>query len=128
MNKFLKLLLGTGLYVLEQSDLSTKARKVRERAGGQIDDLRDLAQQKYEIAADRIANASRAIRGEDSRALGNAMRFAAGVGVGIGVAMLLAPASGEKTRTALTEKAHEFSRKVRSQFSTKDPLATGTEG
>jgi len=125
MKKFLKLLLGTGLYVLEQSDHTTK--KVRERAGAEINDLRDAAQQKYEVAVDRLANASRAIRGEDSPILGNALRFAAGIGVGVGLGLILAPASGEETRSAIAGKVQEFGDRVKKQFGSEDP-ATGTNG
>jgi ElaB/YqjD/DUF883 family membrane-anchored ribosome-binding protein len=123
MNKFLKLLLGTSLYLLEQSDNATKS--ARERAAHQIDDLRDVAQQKYETAASRVARASRAIRGKDSYILSNALRFAAGVGVGIGVGLILAPASGEDTRSAIAGRVHEFGDKVRTQFSSERVSSPG---
>jgi gas vesicle protein len=126
MNKFLKLLLGTSLYLLEQSDSTTK--HVRDRAVGQIEDLRDAAQEKYQTAANRVARASRAIRGEDSDVLGNVLRFSAGVGVGIGLSLILAPASGEDTRSAIAGKVHEMSDKVRKQFSSEQASATGTRG
>jgi hypothetical protein len=41
MKKLLKMLLGTGLYVLEQSD---RTNNVRDRAASKIDDLRDVFQ------------------------------------------------------------------------------------
>ena len=44
MKKLLKTLLGTSLYLLEQSD---DAQKGRNRAASRIDDLRDAVQQKY---------------------------------------------------------------------------------
>ena len=106
MNKFLKLLLGTSLYLLEQSDHTTK--KARDRAAERIDDLQDVARQKYQTAADRVARASRAIRGEDHEVLSNLLRFAAGVGVGVGVGLILAPASGEETRSAIAGRVHEM--------------------
>ena len=74
MKKLLKMLLGTSLYVLEQSD---RTNNVRDRAARKIDDLRDVFQHKYEDAAERVAKAARAIRGEDNHALGNALRLAA---------------------------------------------------
>lgn len=126
MNKFLKLLLGTGLYVLEQSDHTTK--KMRDRAAGEFNDLRGAAQEKYEVAVDRVARAARAIRGDDSPILGNALRFAAGIGVGVGLGLLLAPASGEKTRSDLAGKVQNFGDKVRKQFSSEDARAAGTNG
>jgi hypothetical protein len=126
MNKFLELLLGTSLYLLEQSDSAT--RKVRERAIGEIEDLRGVAREKYETAADRVARASRAIRGDDSQVVGNALRFVAGVGVGIGVGLILAPASGEQTRSVIAGKVQDIGDKVRQQFSSESASATGTRG
>jgi ElaB/YqjD/DUF883 family membrane-anchored ribosome-binding protein len=124
MNKFLKLLLGTSLYLLEQSDTATK--KARDRAAEEIEDLHDVARQKYQTAATRVARASRAIRGEDREVLGNALRFVAGVGIGIGVGLILAPASGEETRSAIAGRVHDMGDRVRRQFSTEP--ATGTGG
>jgi hypothetical protein len=126
MKKFMKLLLGTGLYVLEQSDRSS--RKVRDRATDEFNDLRDAAQDKYEAAVDRLTKASRAIRGDDNAMLGNALRFAAGIGVGVGIGLILAPASGEETRSVLADKAQQFRTKVRQQFSSEDALASGRAG
>jgi hypothetical protein len=126
MNKFLKILLGTGIYLLEQSDEATK--EARARASEHIDDLRDAAQQKYRVAANRVAKASRAIRGEDISTAGNILRFAAGMGVGIGVGLLLAPASGDETRDAINHRVREFGGKVRQQFSAEDSLRTGAQG
>ena len=95
MKKFLKVALGTGLFLLDQSD---RARKnVRERVGDQVDDLRDLAHDRYQVAADRIGRVADTIRGDDHRAVWNVVRFALGLGVGIGVGLLVAPANGEET-------------------------------
>lgn len=113
MNRFLKLLLGTGLYLLEQ-DHTTKNK--RGRAASQIDDFRDDVLRRYDAAADRVGKASRVLRGEHSHAFGNALRLATGVGVGIGVGVLLAPASGQKTRRAIAEKAQELGDKLRKQI------------
>lgn len=126
MNKFLKLLLGTTMYVLEQSDQST--RKMRKRAADNLDDLQDLARDKYEIASDRVSRASQAILGEDSRVLGNVLSLAAGVGIGVGLGLIFAPASGEETRSAIADKVQVFGGKVKQQFSTDDYAATGTNG
>jgi hypothetical protein len=126
MNKILKILLGTGLYLLEQSDSATKT--VRDRAAGPLGDLRDAAQEKYEVAAERMARASRAIRGEDSDLLRNTLLFTAGIGVGVGVGLLLAPASGDETRSLIAGRVHEVGDKVRKQFSSERAAATGTRG
>jgi len=124
MNKLFKLLLGTGLYLLEQSDNTTK--NVRDRAAEQIDDLRHVAQQKYETAAGRVARASRVIRGDDSDLLRGALCFAAGAGIGIGVGLILAPASGEETRGEIAGRVREIGDKVRRRFSDVEVAATGS--
>jgi len=114
MNKFLQLLLGTGLCFLEESD---RAKNVRGRTADKIDDLSDVVQQKYEAVADRVAKASRAIRGEGNPAFGNAVRLAAGIGVGIGLGLLFAPASGQDTRRAIAGSVQQFGDKVRKRVS-----------
>ena len=122
MNKFLKLLLGTTLYVLEQSDQST--RKIRNRAADNIDDLRDMAQEKYATASDRVSRASQALLGEDSHVVGNVLSLAAGIGIGL----IFAPASGEETRSAIADKVQVVGERVKKQFSTEEYPATGTNG
>ncbi len=126
MSKLLKLLLGTGLYLLDQSDRATK--DAREQAMGQMEDLRAAAQRKYEFAANRVSRASRAMRGEDGEGLRNALLFVSGIGVGVGVGLILAPASGEETRSVIAGRVHDFGDKVRSKFSSEPIPATGTHG
>ena len=126
MNKFLKLLLGAGLYLLEQPNNVTK--NMRERAADRIDDLRDAARRNYDTTADRVLKASKAIRGQDGYVLSNTLRFLAGVGVGVGVGLILAPASGEETRSVLAGKVHRMGDKVRDRFSSEVAAATGTVG
>ena len=116
MKKLLKTLLGTSLYLLEQSHA---AQNGRDRAASRVDDFRDAVQQKYEDATGRVAKASRAIRGEDSHAFGNALRLAAGIGVGIGVGLLLAPASGQETRNAIAGSVHQYGNKIRKRVSSE---------
>jgi len=113
MNKFLKLLLGAGLFLLEQDHLT---KNKRDRATRQINDFRDEASRKYDAAADRVGRASRALRGEDNHAFGNALRLATGIGVGIGVGVLLAPANGQQTRRAIAAKAQELGERLRKQM------------
>jgi len=124
MNTLLKTLLGVGLYLLERSDDTTKS--ARERAAARMDDLRDAAQEKYETATERVRRASRAIRGEDNDVLRNTLFFAAGIGVGVGVGLILAPASGDETRSVIADKVHDMGGRVRRQFSSEG--ATGTAG
>jgi len=127
MDKLLKLLLGTTLYILEQSDQST--RKIRNRAAENIDDLREFAQQKYETASDRVTRASRVIRGEDNQVLGNVLSLTAGVAIGVAIGLVFAPASGEQTRSVIADKVQGFGDKVKKRFSDEDDFpATGTVG
>jgi hypothetical protein len=112
MNKFLKLLLGSGLFLLEQYPPTNNKR---DRTAGQIDDFRDDVLRKYDTAVDRVGRASRALRGQDNHAFGNALRLATGIGVGIGVGVLLAPASGQKTRRAIAAKAQAWGDELRKQ-------------
>jgi gas vesicle protein len=124
VKNLLKMLLGTSLFLLEQSD---HTKSVRDRAATKINDLRDAVQQKYEGAADRVAKASRAIRGEDNHSLGNTLRLAAaGIGVGIGAGLLLAPASGQQTRRAIARRVQQFGNKVRKQVFSEHARATAT--
>lgn len=128
MNKFLKLLLGTTLYVLEQSDKSTK--KVRNRAADNFEDLRDLAQEKYSVASDRVSRASNALMGDDSHVLGNVLSLVAGIGIGVGIGLIVAPTSGEETRGAIADRVQVFGDKVKKQFSSESEnyKSTGTNG
>jgi gas vesicle protein len=126
MNKFLKLLLGTTLYVLEQSDQSTK--KLRNRAADNLDDLRDVAKEKYAMAGDRVSRASQALLGQDSHVVGNILSLAAGIGIGVGIGLIFAPASGQETRSAIADKVQVVGDRVKKQFSSEDYPATGTNG
>jgi len=115
-------LLGAGVYLLDSlrdrvadnvKDLSAKAR---EGYG----DLRDRASDVYSTASERVSRANEALLGEDHRHMSNAMAALIGIGVGVGIGLLVAPASGEETRSKLAER-------MRSRFSEKEP-ATGTYG
>lgn len=111
-------LMGTGLYLIDT---------LRERLSDQFDDVSEKARDTYETAADRVSRASDAIRGEDHHVLGTAASILLGVGIGVGVGLLLAPASGEETRSTIANKVQDFSEKVRTRSSEPKP-ATGTYG
>ena len=69
------------------------------------------------------------IRKHEDHTMRNAMSFAAGIGLGIGVGILLAPASGEETRSSISDKVQDMSDRVRERFSPPEKRpATGTEG
>lgn len=111
-------LLGTGLYLIDS---------LRDRLSDQYDDVSEKARDTYNTAADRVSRTSDVIRGEDHRVLGTAASILLGVGIGVGVGLLLAPASGEETRSNIANKVQDFGDKMRSRSSEPKP-ATGTYG
>ena len=110
----INLLLGTGVFLLDS---------MRSRMGGSVDDLRSRAQDTYETASHRFSRAADVIRGDDSHWMGAAAAGVLGLGVGVGIGLLLAPASGEETRSSIAQKA----RGIRERISSRQP-ATGTFG
>lgn len=112
-------LLGTGVYLLDS---------FRDRLTGVVDDFSGTARDTYGEASRRVSRASEAIRGEDHRGMSTAAALLIGVGVGVGVGMLLAPASGQETRSNLSDKVHEFSDRMRDKFNSGEQQATGTYG
>jgi hypothetical protein len=101
---------------------------VRGRLTDVMDDFSGVARDTYGEASRRVSRASNAIRGEDHRGMSTAAALLIGVGVGVGVGMLLAPASGEETRSNLSNKVHEFSDRMRDKFSSGEEPSTGTYG
>jgi hypothetical protein len=113
-------LLGSGVYLLDS---------LRDRLSGGIDDLGDRARDTYSEASRRVSRASDAMMGEDGHGISTAAAILIGVGVGVGVGMLLAPASGEETRSNLSNKVQEFGDRVRDRFSEQGRQSgTGTYG
>jgi hypothetical protein len=101
----LSILLGTGLYLIDT---------LRERLPDNMDDIKGRARETYETASDRLGRATNALRGkEDSQIFGKVGALLVGVGIGVGVGLLIAPASGEETRTDIANKVADFGEKVR---------------
>ena len=107
MNRTLKMLLRTGLNILEQSDRATEP--VREHMAETADLLR------------------RRIRGED-HTLRYVLTFAAGVGVGFGVGILTAPTSGAQSRNSISEKVREVGKRIKTKSGVEGNLGTGSHG
>lgn len=112
-------LVGAGLYLLDP---------VRDRLADRMGDLSDRARETYDTASHRMERASRAIRGEESHVMGTVGALLLGIGVGVGVGLLLAPASGEETRTKVAEKVQDFGDKVWRRASREAEGSTGTYG
>jgi hypothetical protein len=101
----LGVLLSTGLYLLDN---------LRERLPDKMENIKGRARETYETASDRLGRATNFLAGrEDSQILGKVGALLIGVGVGVGVGLLIAPASGEKTRTDIANKVSDLSEKVR---------------
>ena len=116
----LGVLLGTGLHLLNN---------LRDRLPDNMDDIKDRARRRYETASDRLGRATNVLRGKDeSRIFGKVGVLLIGVSVGVGVGLLIAPASGEKTRADITDKVSDFGDKVRERTAKKPQGATGTYG
>ena len=107
MNRTLKMLLRTGLNMLEQSDRASEP--VREYIAETADLLR------------------RRVRGED-HTLRYVLTFAAGVGVGVGVGILTAPTSGAQSRNSISEKVREVGKRIKTQRGVEGDLGTGSHG
>jgi hypothetical protein len=116
----LGVLLGAGLNLLNS---------LRERLPDNLDDIKARVRDTYGTASDRVSRASDVLRGEeDSHILGKVGALLIGVGVGVGVGLLIAPASGDETRTGITDKVSDIGEKVREQVAKKPQTATGTHG
>jgi hypothetical protein len=107
-------LLGTGLSLLDalRDRVAEGASTFSERAG-------ETAQNIYDTASGRARRAAEVIRGDDHPGINTALAVLIGMGIGVGVGLLLAPTSGEVTRSSIAKK-------VRDRFSEKE--ATGTYG
>jgi YtxH-like protein len=95
---------------------------------GDIEDVRDRARESYKTASRRVGWASDGLRGEDHRVVSTATALLMGVGVGVGIGMLLAPASGQKTRADISGKVKDFRDKIRDRSSGEPQGASGTYG
>ena len=77
MKKFVNSALKTALYLLELSDQASD--RARDRIADRYEDVRDQARDSYGVMADRVNNATRALRGEDNSAARSVLMFVGGV-------------------------------------------------
>jgi len=113
-------LLDTGLYLLDS---------LGERLPDNVDDIKDRVRDTYDTASHRVGRAADALRGEeDSQLLGKVGALLIGVGLGVGIGVLIAPASGEETRSEINDKISDFGDKVRQRTGKNPQGATGTHG
>jgi gas vesicle protein len=93
-------LLDTGLQLVDS---------LRDRLPDNVDDIKGRVRDTYDTASDRASRAADVLRGEgDSHILGRVGVLLIGVGIGVGIGLLIAPASGEETRTKIKDKVSDI--------------------
>lgn len=95
MNKLLKTILKTAMYVLDES--FDQVDRASDRVSGLVDRSREM------------------ISPPQDQLLRNVVTFAAGVGVGIGAGLLFAPSSGKEMRSSIREKVQDISRQAQAR-------------
>ena len=111
MKKIINSALKTALYLLELSDQASE--NVRERVADRYSDARDQARESYGVMADRVNNATRALRGQDNGGVKNVLMFVGGVSAGVALGLIFAPASGDETRRAIAQRFEGIGSKMR---------------
>jgi hypothetical protein len=109
MNQILRFLFGVGFLMTEPR----QRRRIYSRMSDQVNDAVDRASRGYEAVADRIEDLYQTACGEDHRAFSGTTSFLIGVGVGAGFGLLIAPASGKKTRETIAGRVRGFQEDVR---------------
>jgi len=113
------ILLETGLNLLDA---------LRERLPDDVDDIKGRVRNTYDTASQRVSRASDALRGEeDSRILGKSVALLVGIGIGVGIGVLIAPASGDETRSVISDKISDFGDRVRQSNASQPRAVTGTD-
>ena len=94
------ILLDTGLQVVDA---------LRERLPDNVDDIKGRVRDTYDTASDRASRAADVLRGEeDSHIPGKVGVLLIGVGIGVGIGLLIAPVSGQETRTKIKDKVSDI--------------------
>lgn len=96
LNRVLKSLLKTGVYIMDQA--TDHVERVSDRASQIADQAKNV------------------IHAKGDHTLRNTLSFAVGVGLGVGAGMLLAPSSGAEIRSSIIDT-------VKGRISTKGPVA-----
>jgi YtxH-like protein len=116
----LGVLLSAGLHLIDS---------LRDRLPDDVDDIKDRVRNTYDTASYRVGRATDALRGEeDSHKFGKVGALVTGVAIGVGIGLLIAPASGEETRSDIADKVTDFGDKVRERTEKKPLGTTGTQG
>jgi gas vesicle protein len=108
IQKWARFALKCGLALTDAKLWETIGGQLRDR----VDDVTDEVRQRYEDTSGRVVRARDAYQGRGNWVT-PAASFVGGVGLGVGLALLLAPASGEETRSAIRDKVVDLKSRVR---------------
>jgi hypothetical protein len=117
LQKWTRLALRCGLLFTDIKLWQAIRGQLRDRA----DDMGNEVRRRYADTSGRLDRAQNAYEGGPNWAA--AAGFLGGIGVGVGVGMLLAPASGQETRTAIRNKVVELKKRVSDKESSLKPAA-----
>lgn len=98
IQKWARFALKCGLLLTDVKLWESLRGQLRDR----VDDVSNEVRRRYADTNDRLDRAHDAFHGRRSWA--PAASFLGGVGVGVGIGLLLAPASGQQTRTVFRDK------------------------
>ena len=117
--KWARFALKCGLLLTDAKLWTSISNQLRDRA----DDLGNEAKRRYDDAVDRAQDVQQAVRGRNHW-VAPAVGFVGGIGFGVGLGMMLAPASGAETRSALRNKVVDLKDRVGGGLAS----VTGTQG
>lgn len=124
--KWARFALKCGLLLTDAKLWESIGEQMRDR----VDDVGEEVRRRYDETAGRIHRAHDALHGRPDWVT-PAASFIGGIGLGVGLGILLAPASGEETRSALRDKVIDLKNRVGAETSgyrTLHPSSTGTGG
>jgi len=128
MQRWARLALRCGLLFTDAKLWESIRGQLRDR----VDDMGSEMKRRYAHTSDRLDRAQDAYEGGANWAA--AAGFLGGVGVGVGLGLLLAPASGQETRTAIRNQVVSFKKRAEEAVESSPlraairPSPTGTVG